>query len=290
MFENGINRLFIANFAGLIMMHFKMILLSFDIEEFDVPKEHGVDIPLEEQVRISSIGTHKILDCLNRHQAKATFFCTANFANHAAEVVQRILSEGHELASHGYYHWTFEVADLKKSKEALEKLTGVVIRGYRQARMMPVPEAEINKAGYEYNSSLNPTFIPGRYMNLSTPRTYFMKENVLQVPASVTPWLRFPLFWLSYHNLPAGLYRWLCRRTLNHDGYLVIYFHPWEFYPLADYPELKMPFIIRNQSGEGMEKRLSDFIVSFKKRGDAFVTFSEFVDNKCLNQIKKGEV
>lgn len=260
-----------------------MILLSFDIEEFDVPKEHHVDLPFEDQIAISAEGTGKILDCLKQNGVKATFFCTANFAIHAPEMFKRILTEGHELASHGYHHWTFEVGDLKKSKDKLEELTGITIRGYRQARMMPVSETEIQKAGYEYNSSLNPTFIPGRYMNLSTPRTYFMKEGVFQIPASVTPFLRFPLFWLSYHNLPTALYRWLCAHTLRHDGYLVTYFHPWEFYPLGEHPELKMPFIIRNHSGEGMEKRLADFIRYFKKRKVAFVTFSEFVDKKRPN-------
>ena len=260
-----------------------MILLSFDIEEFDVPLEHGVKLPLDEQVRISTIGTHKILDCLKANQVKATFFCTANFAIHSPEVIQRILSEEHEVASHGYYHWTFEVADLKKSKVVLEEMTGRKIRGYRQARMMPVSEKEIYNAGYEYNTSLNPTFIPGRYMHLSTPRTYFVKENVLQIPASVTPWLRFPLFWLSCHNLPVGLYRWLCHRTLKHDGYLVTYFHPWEFYPLAEHPELQMPFIIRNHSGEGMVKRLDGWIKYFKKAGAKFGTYAEFTDEKCSN-------
>ena len=94
-----------------------MILLSFDIEEFHVPKEHRVQISLEEQIRISVYGTHQILDCLQCNDIKATFFCTANFAIHAPEILKRILDEGHELASHGFYHWTFEVGDLKKSKE-----------------------------------------------------------------------------------------------------------------------------------------------------------------------------
>ena len=151
------------------------ILLSFDIEEFDVPREHGVELPMAEQVRISVAGSHALLDVLKKHEVRATLFCTANFAQHAPEIIQRILSEGHELASHGYYHWTFEPADLKKSKDALEALAGVLVRGYRQARMMPVPEAEIYKSGYSYNTSLNPTFIPGRYMHLSAPRTHFMK-------------------------------------------------------------------------------------------------------------------
>ena len=179
------------------------ILLSFDIEEFDVPREHGVELPMEEQARISIAGTEAILDILKEHQVKATFFSTANFAKLAPAVITRLLNEGHELASHGYYHWTFETADLKRSKDALETQAGVTIRGYRQARMMPVAEQEVQRAGYTYNSSLNPTFIPGRYMHLSAPRTYFMKEGILQIPASVTPILRFPLFWLSCHNLWA---------------------------------------------------------------------------------------
>lgn len=51
-----------------------MILLSFDIEEFDAPLEHGVELPFEEQMRTSVEGTRKILACLARHRVKATFF------------------------------------------------------------------------------------------------------------------------------------------------------------------------------------------------------------------------
>ena len=65
-----------------------MILLSFDIEEFDVPKEHQVDISMEEQIKVSVEGTTRILDCLERNQVKATFFCTANFALHAPDIIR----------------------------------------------------------------------------------------------------------------------------------------------------------------------------------------------------------
>lgn len=264
-----------------------MILLSFDTEEFDVPLEHDVNFPFTEQMKVSQYGTERILDCLKDTKACATFFCTANFAIHAPEIMKRIVNEGHEVASHGYNHWTFQESDLKDSRDKLHELTGCPIRGYRMARMMPVSEKEICKAGYEYNSSLNPTFIPGRYMNLSTPRTFFLREKVLQIPASVTPWFRFPLFWLSYHNLPASLYRWLANCTIKHDGYLATYFHPWEFYPLNEHPELRMPFIIRNHSGKAMEKRLIDFIRYFKEKGHEFITYSEFTDRVNLNAIEK---
>lgn len=259
-----------------------MILLSFDTEEFDVPLEHKVDFPMESQMSVSIDGTRKILDCLKKNQVKATFFCTANFAMNAPDIMSRIKNEGHEIASHGYQHWTFEPGDLKKSKDKLEEICDVKIHGYRQARMMPIDKNDIFNAGYEYNSSLNPTFIPGRYMHLFSKRTYFMENGVLQIPSSVTPLLRFPLFWLSYHNLPAALYRKLCSYTLDHDGYLVIYFHPWEFYALKEHPEWKMPYIIRNNSGAGMVKRLDDFIRKFKDK-NSFVTFSEFTQ-KVMNK------
>lgn len=255
-----------------------MILLSFDTEEFDVPREHGVDYSLEEGMKVSVTGTHRILDVLKRNGVRATFFCTGNFAGHAPEVMKRIMDEGHEVACHGVDHWRPADTDFARSKEIVERITGRTVYGYRQPRMFPVLESEIRRVGYRYNSSLNPAFIPGRYMHLTEPRTWFMKDGVMQIPASVTPWLRFPLFWLSLHNLPQWLYHWLTRRTLSHDGYFVTYFHPWEFYELKEHPELKMPFIIRNHSGQQMMERLDSLIKMLKGRGHEFITFNEFVD------------
>ena len=254
-----------------------MILLSFDIEEFDVPQEHGIDLPFEQQMAVSIEGTRKILACLDKYQVHATFFCTANFATHAPEIIQNILQGGHEIASHGYYHSSFEKTDLQRSREFLEQLTGQPIEGFRMPRMMPVDEKDIKNAGYTYNSSLNPTFIPGRYNHLDKPRTYFYKEKVLQFPASVTPAFRLPLFWLTYHNLPAKVYRWLFYRTLKHDGYAITYFHPWEFTNLkAHKEEWKLPFIMTNHSGEGMVRRLDNLISFLLKKKYSFATCKEF--------------
>lgn len=254
----------------------RQVLLSFDVEEFDVPAEHGVSVPLEEQVRISAEGTVRILDLLKRKGVLATFYCTVQFAQLAGEVMRRIVRDGHEVASHGYYHGQFEETHLRASREELERLLGVPVRGYRQARMMPLSDVEVRKAGYTYNSSLNPTFIPGRYMHLSAPRRFFMAEGVLQIPASVTPWFRIPLFWLSCHHFPLWLYRWLCARTLRHDGYLSIYFHPWEFFPLNSRPDLGLPYLIRHNSGLPMELRLERLIDAWRGIGATFETYGDF--------------
>lgn len=252
-----------------------MIALSFDIEEFDLPLEHGVDLPFERQIEISREGAMHVLDILERQGVKATFYSTVNFADNAPCVISRLISGGHELASHGMRHSGFEMSDLQDSRLALEKIARKPVNGYRQPRMMKLDESDVAKAGYLYDSSLNPTFIPGRYMNLSTPRRPFMKDGVLQIPASVTPLVRFPLFWLAAHVLPAPVYRTLALRTLKHDGLFNTYFHPWEFYDLSTLKGCRIPAIVRRNAGEGMRRRLEELIVFLKKNAGEFVTYSQ---------------
>ena len=130
---------------------------------------------------VSVEGTNIILDILKRNDVRATLFCTANFAENAPKTMNRMLKEGHEVASHGVDHFEPKESDFAKSKEILEKITNTKIRGYRQPRMFPVKDSEIKRVGYVYNSSLNPAFIPGRYMNLTS-----------------TAWLwRYPGVWSS---------------------------------------------------------------------------------------------
>ncbi len=105
-----------------------MILLSFDIEEFDLPLEHGIEVPFEQQMAVSVEGTKEILACLKKHQVHATFFCTVNFAVHAPEIIKSILQDGHEIASHGYHHSSFEIEDLRRSREFLEQQTGQSVK------------------------------------------------------------------------------------------------------------------------------------------------------------------
>lgn len=257
-----------------------MILLSFDTEEFDVPREHGVDFSLADGMKVSAEGTRRILDLLKSNGVRATFFCTGNFAEQAPEVIARIRDEGHEVACHGVDHWRPKQDDVFRSKEIVERVSGVKALGYRQPRMFPVSDEAIEQADFLYNSSLNPAFIPGRYMHLTTPRTWFMRGPVMEIPASVSPHLRIPLFWLSLHNFPEWLYRRLVRRVLRHDGYFVTYFHPWEFYDLKQHPEFKMPYIIRKNSGDALIQRLDRFIKAMKEDGRTFITYKEFVNRQ----------
>jgi hypothetical protein len=256
----------------------KSVLLSFDIEEFDMPLEYGKTIAFQDQIRISQEGTAKILDLLKQYKINATFFSTVVFAKHSPELIARIRSEGHELASHSYYHSKFEPSHLAESKRELEALSGLPVTGFRMPRMMAVNNNDLLEAGYRYNSSLNPTYLPGRYNNLSRPRTSFNEDGLIQLPASVTPLVRFPLFWISFHNLPLPLYNGLCRRTMNHDGYLNIYFHPWEFIDLTS-SFFGLPGFVSRNSGKKMIERFDGWLKWMNEQPYTFTTISSFLQN-----------
>lgn len=257
-----------------------MILLSFDIEEFDMPFEYGKEILFKDQIEISVKGTKHILAILKYHQIKATFFSTVIFAENAKELVQQIIDDGHELASHTYYHSKFEVSHLKSSREALEMLFKTEVKGLRMPRMMPVDETEVEQAGYVYNSSINPTWLPGRYNHLNKPRTFFKQRSVWQVPSSVSPLIRFPLFWLSFHNLPLNIYKWMAKTTYKQDGYLNLYFHPWEFTDLVAKERFGFPNYVSKNSGDKMISRMNSFIQYLQKSQFKFSTMIDFIENK----------
>jgi len=251
-----------------------MIFLSFDIEEFDNPLPYTKTLSFEQQMSISKIGTTRILDLLLQQKVTATFFCTANFAIHATDLIQRMVNEGHEVASHGYYHAKFEVKDLLKSKEVLEQLTGTKVYGFRMPNMRPIETTPIREAGYLYNSSLNPTFLPGKYNNLNKPRRIFYEQSLCQIPASVSSVFRIPLFWLSLHNFPLNIYKRMCIGAIKKDGYLNVYFHPWEFADLSA-PDVKLPSYIVRNSGNTLINRLGDVIDCFKQKNYRFGTLKE---------------
>lgn len=239
------------------------ILISFDVEEFDMPLEYGFTIPSEKQLEIGFNGLEAITPLLNQTDFVATLFATANFAEHFSSSI-KALSEKHEIASHTYYHSFFELEHLQSSRERLEQITGKPVTGLRMPRMKQVPMEAIKNAGYNYDASMNPTWLPGRYNHLHKPRTCFVEEGMFRIPASVSVNLRLPLFWLSFKNFPYSYYLHLCKQALQKDGYLSLYFHPWEFTDVTGYG---LPAYTTRYSGRQLLDRLRQLLNDLKPHG-----------------------
>lgn len=250
------------------------ICLTFDLEEFDLPTEYAQPVDMPTQFEVTRLGMKLLLPLLDEFNASCTFFTTAHFAENNPHVI-RELSSRHEVASHSYFHSSFKVEDLGRAKQVLENIRGAKITGFRMPRMQQINYHALRAAGYAYDSSLHPTWIPGRYNNFSEPRLIHRADGLAVFPASVTPVFRSPLFWLSFKNVsPARYNRWV-QKCLDHDGYANIYLHPWEFSDMSAY---KLPrYIAKNATW--MLKRLRAFLEHFKARA-RFLTIQNLLEER----------
>lgn len=193
--------------------------------------------------------TVRILDLFAQHQVRATFFTLGWVAERYPELVRRIVAEGHELASHGYEHIRVTEqspeqfrADIRKTKQLLEDISGQAIVGYRAASYsigannlwaLKVLEEE----GHLYSSSIYPVK-HDLYGMPSAPRFAFHPDNTQNL-------LELPITTLKVFdkNIPCGgggffrLYPYLFSKAAYQ--YLnsvekqagIFYFHPWEIDP-----------------------------------------------------------
>ncbi|MEO7530678.1 MAG: polysaccharide deacetylase family protein [Sediminibacterium sp.] len=255
----------------------RYVLLSFDVEEFDMPLEYNFAISAEEQMRVGKNGLDTINPVLTDTNINATLFTTANFAMHYPADIKR-LANRHEIASHTFYHSDFRNEHLLSSKNKLEEISGNKVTGLRMPRMRKVKMEEVKKAGYLYDSSVNPTWLPGRYNNLHLPRTLYRENEMIRVPASVSPFFRVPLFWLSFKNLPYAVFKMLALQTLRKDGYLCLYFHPWEFTDIEAY---SLPGYAKKLNGQPLLERLNRLLHDLKKEAE-FISMDRFVKQRAI--------
>ncbi len=187
---------------------------------------------------------HRILDMLQTHRAKATFFTLGWIAERYPQIVQRIVAEGHELASHGYGHERASdqspalfSADIERAKKLLEDLSGQVVQGYR-APSFSIGTGNLwafdclQSAGYRYSSSIYP-IQHDHYGMPDSPRfAYQVRDGLLEIPVTTLRMMNrnLPSSGGGYFRLlPYQLSRWMLSQVNAGDREAAIfYFHPWE--------------------------------------------------------------
>ena len=83
--------------------------------------------------------TPQVLDLLDRHQARATFFCVGRKVEEHAAVAQEIVRRGHDIGNHTYGHsnaFAFNGAagmrrEIERAQQAIERATGRVPQLFR---------------------------------------------------------------------------------------------------------------------------------------------------------------
>jgi peptidoglycan/xylan/chitin deacetylase (PgdA/CDA1 family) len=107
-------------------------------------------------------GLPRILDLLDEHGIRATFFVPGYTAERYPEEIGEIRRSGHEIGHHGYLHERPDTLSpeqertaIMKGLEALERAVGVRPVGYRSPawEITPTTLALFNEFGFLYDSS-----------------------------------------------------------------------------------------------------------------------------------------
>jgi polysaccharide deacetylase family protein (PEP-CTERM system associated) len=181
-------------------------------------------------------------------QVKATFFTLGWVAERHPKLIRRIVSQGHEVASHGYAHIRADRqspgefrADVRRAKQLLEDAGGVTVQGYRAATFSIGREnlwafEILAEEGHRYSSSVFP-IRHDLYGMPRAPRTPFQASSapLTEIPLTTVRMFgrNFPCSGGGYFRLlPYQLSSWAMRRV-NHKDRLpcIFYLHPWEIDP-----------------------------------------------------------
>jgi len=162
--------------------------------------------------------TEMLLELLRKYNVTATFFTLGYIADQYPELIEKIVSLGHEIASHGYSHHDLrKISDevledeLKKSVASLEKISNEKVQGFR-APFFSISKHNLDKFNiikkyFKYDSSIFPVKTPlygipdaprfPYYFSSETPLESSPDGDLLEIPPAT---LKIPV----YGNIPIA--------------------------------------------------------------------------------------
>ncbi|MCH7560453.1 MAG: polysaccharide deacetylase family protein [Thaumarchaeota archaeon] len=239
-----------------------MNLLGIDFEDWFHPELIQKNLK-EDKNPIMSKGIDKILDLLRIRETSATFFVVGETLESSPELLDKILSNDHEIGFHTMYHTRLENFSRESFEDELKKfakLTSFKSKGFR------APSFSLNFStswiiellennGYVYDSSIMPVKTrlygianaenkpykissksvdkndeDGKLWEFPLLTTKFFGK---QIPASGGFYLRF---------LPLKLIKSAISSMNKNEQPSTFYIHSWELVPEL-MPKIKLPFL-----------------------------------------------
>jgi peptidoglycan/xylan/chitin deacetylase (PgdA/CDA1 family) len=204
-------------------------------------------------------GMPRLLDLMGAHGVRGTFFTTADVARRYPLIVQRVVDDGHELASHGVSHRAFDtMTRVEAEREIADSVR--VLRAFAPVTAFRAPYLRMPEA-----------FVPmladhGITVDCSVAKykrrvgTGAAASPVRRIPASVTS---------SILRAPDVL-RWPYMRATGWP--LVLFVHPWEF---VDLRRTKLRWDCRFRTGDTALSCLGEVFAWVNARGGRFTTVRE---------------
>lgn len=199
--------------------------------------------------------TRRLLEALDAAGVSATFFIVGWVADRHPALVQEILSAGHDVGSHSYWHRrVFELTPDLFTKDLESCATALVAAGAPRPTAFRAPEWSINdkapwaldvlaRQGFTVDASMAPLALVGRR---DAPRQPHVRTtahgDILEVPPFVAD--RFgqvmPMGWGWGLRMSSPRHVLSCIMQANEQGQpAVLTVHPWELDP--DPPRVWLP-------------------------------------------------
>lgn len=239
----------------------------------------------------------RLLDILDRYQAKATFFVLGWVADRFPAIVFEIRNRGHELACHSFWHRKVNSlspaqfrADTREACDVIEQAASVRVSGYR-APTWSITTGSLwafdilAEEGFEYDSSIYPIHhdlygIPGAQRHAYT-HVCKNGESLLEFPPATARvgGVNFPAAGGGYLRIfPLAYTHWVFRQFEKARQPLVLYLHPWEIDP--EQPRIQGPLKSRFRHYTNLhrtQERLEELLQRYR-----FVPFREHIRGNAI--------
>ena len=275
--------------------------LTIDFEDWFCADNLSSAIKFEDwekcELRITD-NTLRILELLDRFNAKATFFVLGWIAERVPELIEKIDSNGHEIASHGYSHISLTRMtreefdkDLKKALTIKKNIIDKEILGYRSPSFSITPKTVwaldiLVSNGIKYDSSIFPFSFHPDYGFPGTPTgIHNPRESLTEIPLSVVDiWgFKIPFGGGGYFRLyPYFVTKYLMSHFNRKGKPFVFYLHPWEID--IGQPLLKISHFKKFRHYFNLKKtysRFADVLSQYR-----FSTIKEIYFNNKMNEFE----
>ncbi|KAA5546291.1 DUF3473 domain-containing protein [Roseiconus nitratireducens] len=193
--------------------------------------------------------TERLLAVLDDANVRGTFFILGWVAQRHPSLVRRIAREGHEIASHGFWHQLVYsltpeafAKDLADSKEAIASACGVVPTAYRAPSFSITGKSLwaleiLVQQGFKVDSSVFPIRGHDRYgMPNAKKEIHWIQTpagRIREFPPSIARvrGVSVPVGGGYFRLLPWGMTSQAIRRIQAHGRPAMFYTHPWEVDP-----------------------------------------------------------
>jgi polysaccharide deacetylase family protein (PEP-CTERM system associated) len=250
-------------------------IFSVDLEEYfqvlafedAVPRSAWEGMPSRVDASVNTL-----LDLLAKHDAVGTFFTVGWLAERKPGLVRRVVEQGHEIASHSWWHRRITALtpdelrdDLRRCRTTLEQSAGQPVLGFRAPSFSIVRGAEwafdvLIEEGYRYDSSVFPIRRPG-YGYPGAPATpYEIRRpagTIMELPMATTTLagIRLPAAGGGYlRQLPYRLTERAFDEHAARGESAMFYIHPWEID--TGQPRLPVSLLTQVRHYKGLEKTL----------------------------------